>query len=360
MIVLRRRHKTARRKMPPHHDIEQIDEKPITMLACRPPRGPAMNAVTPLPLPMPLSGSRVNLRSSSGRGWNGFGAALLGISAGTHRIPAMPHHRVGVHVGPPVMARCLCEQRRYARVQAHGDADVIPAGLEGQWTDESDCTILSIWISESFAQKTLEQLELKSGATGIRPQLQMRDPRFQHLAWALQAELEAGDASDSLFAESLCTAMVIRLAGSGAGSAIATLESRRRMLAPRTATSVIDFIESNLDQRLTLDELAALAQLSVPHFKVLFRETFGVPVHRYVVQRRVDRAKALLLQGKLSTSQVALETGFSHQSHMAHWMNRLLGLTPREIVKDSGRTLQLAAPTLAGTANTTHKKPLSR
>jgi len=360
MIVLRRRHKTARRKMPPHHDIEQIDEKPITMLACRPPRGPAMNAVTPLPLPMPLSGSRVNLRSSSGRGWNGFGAALLGISAGTHRIPAMPHHRVGVHVGPPVMARCMCEQRRYARVQAHGDADVIPAGLEGQWTDESDCTILSIWISESFTRKTLEQLELKSGVAEFRPQLQMRDPRFQHLAWALQAELEAGDASDSLFAESLCTAMVIRLAGSGAGSAIATLESRRRMLAPRTATSVIDFIESNLDQRLTLDELAALAQLSVPHFKVLFRETLGMPVHRYVVQRRVERAKALLLQGKLSTSQVGLETGFAHQSHMAHWMNRLLGLTPREIVKDSGQTVQLAGPTLASTANTPNKKPLSR
>lgn len=294
-----------------------------------------MNAVTPLPLPMPLSGSRVNLRSSSGRGWNGFGAALLGISAGTHRIPAMPHHRVGVHVGPPVMARCLCEQRRYARVQAHGDADVIPAGLEGQWTDESDCTILSIWISESFAQKTLEQLELKSGATGIRPQLQMRDPRFQHLAWALQAELEAGDASDSLFAESLCTAMVIRLAGSGAGSAIATLESRRRMLAPRTATSVIDFIESNLDQRLALDELAALAQLSVPHFKVLFRGTLGMPVHQYVVQRRVERARTLLLQGKLNASQIALDTGFAHQSHMAHWMGRLLGVTPRELIRSS-------------------------
>jgi AraC family transcriptional regulator len=355
MIVLRRRHKMAGRKMPPHYDVEQIDGKPSTMLACRPLRGPAMNAVTPMPLPMPLSGSRVNLRSSSGRGWNGFGAALLGISAGTHRIPAMPHHRVGVHVGPPVMARCLCEQRRYARVQAHGDADVIPAGLEGQWTDESDCTILSIWISESFTQKTLEQLELKSGAAVIRPQLQMRDPRFQHLAWALQAELEAGDASDSLFAESLCTAMVIRLAGSGADGGIATLEGRRRTLAPRTATSVIDFIESNLDQRLTLDELAALAQLSVPHFKVLFRETLGVPVHRYVVQRRVERAKALLIQGKLSTSQVALETGFSHQSHMAHWMNRLLGLTPREIVKDGG-----AAPAPTNTANTTHKKPLSR
>ena len=313
-----------------------------------------MNAVTPLPLPP--SGSRINLRSSSGRGWNGFGAALLGISAGTHRIPAMPHHRVGVHVGPPVMARCMCEQRRYARVQAHGDADVVPAGLEGQWTDESDCTILSIWISESFTRKTLEQLELKPGGADIRPQLQMRDPRFQHLAWALQAELEAGDASDPLYAESLCTAMVVRLADSGRG--IAALEGRRRTLAPRTATSVIDFIESNLDQRLTLDELAALARLSVPHFKVLFRETLGMPVHRYVVQRRVERAKALLLQGKLSTSQVALETGFSHQSHMAHWMNRLLGLTPRELVKDGGAVATLASTT--NTTFTTHKKSLSR
>jgi AraC family transcriptional regulator len=315
-----------------------------------------MNGITSLPLPP--SGSRINLRSSGGRGWNGFGAALLRISAGTHRIPAMPHHRIGVHVGPPVMARCSCEQRRYARVQAHGDADVIPAGLEGQWADESDCTILSIWIGESFTRKTLEQLELKPGRAGIRPQLQMRDPRFQHLAWALQAELEAGYASDPLYAESLCTAMVVRLADSSGG--IDRLEGRRRMLAPRTAASVIDFIESNLDQRLTLDELAALAQLSVPHFKVLFRETLGMPVHRYVVQRRVERAKALLLQGKLSASQVALETGFSHQSHMAHWMSRLLGLTPREIVKDGGRPIQLGSPALASTANTTHAKSLPR
>jgi AraC family transcriptional regulator len=96
---------------------------------------------------------------------------------------------------------------------------------------------------------------------------------------------------------------------------------------------LVEFVESHLDQSLTLTELAALAGLSVPHFKVLFRETFGMPVHQYVVQRRVERARALLLQGALSASQVALETGFAHQSHMAHWMNRLLGVTPRELVR---------------------------
>jgi AraC family transcriptional regulator len=284
-----------------------------------------MNAVTPIP--QPHSGSRIALRTGKTLGWQGFGAELVNVSAGLHRIPAFRHHRVGVHVGAPVRARCLCNERRYARIQAHGDADVIPAGLDGQWSDETACTIFSVWIGEDFAQRTIEQLALKSGDAQLRPQFQMRDPRFQHLAWALRAELEADDASDPLYAESLCTAMVVRLIG-GAPA----LEDRRRTLAPRTAARVIEFIEAHLDQRLTLSDLAALADLSVPHFKVLFRETLGMPVHRYVVQRRVERARTLLLQGKLNASQIALDAGFAHQSHMAHWMGRLLGITPRELL----------------------------
>lgn len=287
-----------------------------------------MNAV--IPMPQPHSGSRITLRSSKALGWRGFGAELVSVAAGLHRIPALKHHRVGVHVGAPVRALCMCNERRYSRIQAHGDADVVPAGLDGQWSDESACTIFSVWFAEDFARRTVEQLELKSSETRLRPQFQMRDPRFQHLAWALRAELEADDASDPLYAESLCTAMIVRLVGGAP-----MLDNKRRVLAPKMAARVIDFIEAHLDQRLTLTELAGHAALSVPHFKVLFRETLGMPVHQYVVQRRVERAKTLLLEGKLSASQIALETGFAHQSHMAHWMNRLLGVTPREIVKSS-------------------------
>lgn len=286
-----------------------------------------MNAVTPIP--EPHSGSRIVLSSSRMLGWRGFGAELVNVSAGLHRIPAFKYHRVGVHVGAPVRARCMCNERRQSRMQAHGDADVIPAGLDGQWSDEAACTIFSVRIGEAFAQRTIEQLGLKSSDAQLRPQFQMRDPRFQYLAWALRAELEADDASDPLYAESLCTAMVVRLIGGAP-----TLENnRRRTLAPKMAARVIEFIEAHLDQRLTLSELAALAELSVPHFKVLFRETLGMPVHRYVVQRRVERARTLLLQGKLNASQIALDMGFAHQSHMAHWMGRLLGVTPRELTR---------------------------
>jgi AraC family transcriptional regulator len=274
------------------------------------------------------AGAPHTLRSSEGLGWQGGGAALVRISAGQHRLPAMEQHRVGIHVGMPVRARCACDGRRQTRLQSHGDADVVPAGVDGVWTDEADCTVLRIWFDDRFVRSIADQMESQSGWREIRPHLQLRDSRLNSLAGALLAELQSGSVSDPLFAESICTAMVVRLLGCAGAP-----QARSATLAPHKAACVVDYVEAHLDRRLTLAELAALVDLSVPHFKALFRETLGIPVHQYVVQRRVERARALLAQGELSLSQVALEAGFSHQSHMAHWMTRLLGAAPRSFAK---------------------------
>jgi AraC family transcriptional regulator len=79
-----------------------------------------------------------------------------------------------------------------------------------------------------------------------------------------------------------------------------------------------------------------VADLSVSHLKVLFRHSVGLPVHEYVVRRRVERARTLLLAGKLSLSQVALASGFAHQSHLARQMRRVLGVTPAAILNRRG------------------------
>lgn len=294
-----------------------------------------MNAITPLAL---LEPAPVSLRSSEGLGWNGFAATLLGIRAGAYRVPAMAQHRVNVHVGPPVRMNCVCDGRRYSRIQAHGDADVIPAGVPGMWTDDADCRILRIAISDTSVRSIAEQIGVRADIT---PRLQWRDARVRHLAAALGAELLAEDTSDALYAEGLCTALVVRLLSSSRDGA-AGVADRTGTLAPRVATRVIDYIEAHLHARLTLAELAAQAGLSVPHFNVLFRATLGVPAHRYVVQRRVARAKALLLEGRRSASQIALDVGFAHQSHMTQWMQRLLGVTPRDVIR-AGKALAAAA-----------------
>ena len=273
-------------------------------------------------------------RSSAALGWNGFGASLIDVPAGLHRIPAASHHRVGVHVGAPVRARCFCGTRRIARIQAHGDADVVPAGQDGEWEDEADCTILRIWFSPALVSDTVERMGLVPSRAQLVPRLQLRDARVTHLAWALRAELEDDAGSNALFAESLATALVVRLA-----AAEPEAPKRRRTLMPRAAARLTDYIESRIAEPLTLTELAALVDLSVPHFKVLFRETFGVPAHRYVIERRVERARALLAAGGSSVAQVALDAGFAHQSHLAHWTRRLLGVAPIEIARSTGAVL---------------------
>jgi AraC family transcriptional regulator len=79
-----------------------------------------------------------------------------------------------------------------------------------------------------------------------------------------------------------------------------------------------------------------VAGLSVSHFAALFRRSTGSSVHNYVMQRRVERARQLLVRGGMSVCEVALETGFSHQSHMARWMRRLLGIAPAALQREAG------------------------
>ena len=75
-------------------------------------------------------------------------------------------------------------------------------------------------------------------------------------------------------------------------------------------------------------QIAGVAGLSVSHCKVLFRKSVGMPVHQYVIRRRVERAVMLLRLGKLSVNQIALDTGFSNQSHLAMHLRRVLGTSP--------------------------------
>ena len=92
---------------------------------------------------------------------------------------------------------------------------------------------------------------------------------------------------------------------------------------------VIEYIEAHLDQDLSLAELAAVTGYSVSHFKPLFRAAAGVPAHRFVMQRRVERARLLLLQGGMNVTESALACGFAHPSHMARCLRREPGAAAR-------------------------------
>lgn len=99
-------------------------------------------------------------------------------------------------------------------------------------------------------------------------------------------------------------------------------------LAPGALRRVRDHIELAIAEKLESKELAKLAGLSDCHFSRAFRQSIGIPPHRYVVTRRVAIAASLIQQTDRSLTEIALEVGFSDQSHFTRAFTRVKGETP--------------------------------
>jgi AraC family transcriptional regulator len=91
---------------------------------------------------------------------------------------------------------------------------------------------------------------------------------------------------------------------------------------------VTEFIDDNLARALPLADLSAEAHMSQYHFARLFKESTGLPPHRFVVQRRIERARELLAAGQLSIDAIARAVGFRTRSHFSMMFHRLTGNPP--------------------------------
>jgi AraC family transcriptional regulator len=161
------------------------------------------------------------------------------------------------------------------------------------------------------------------------PPLDVLDlPQLRAAMLAVDAELTTGGVGGPLVAESWANVVAVHLIRHV--SAPRRPESRRDGTLPRgRLRAVVEYVEAHLDAGPSLAEMAAVARLSVYHFARQFRAATGLPPHRYVILRRVERARQLLQAGAdLSLAEVAAHAGFSDQSQLSYHYKRLVGVTP--------------------------------
>jgi AraC family transcriptional regulator len=101
---------------------------------------------------------------------------------------------------------------------------------------------------------------------------------------------------------------------------------------------MLDYIEANLEGDLTIDRMASIACLSKYHFARAFRQAVGQPPHRYVSAKRLERAKALLIQGDRSLTDIALALSFSCQANFTRAFRQATGQTPSKYVRSLDRS----------------------
>ena len=116
----------------------------------------------------------------------------------------------------------------------------------------------------------------------------------------------------------------------GEPSYVVAVQLTAGRLSPRQEVRAYELIDARLNGELSVAEIARHCSLSPSRFTVAFRNTTGVTPHRWLTERRVARAKSLLLGGNASLAQIALECGFADQSHFTHVFTATVGASPGE------------------------------
>ena len=104
--------------------------------------------------------------------------------------------------------------------------------------------------------------------------------------------------------------------------------SARSGLAGWQIARVTAYIDTHIDTTIYSDDLAALARLSSFHFCRVFRNTFGIPPHKYIMYKRIERAKSLMLSTPAPLGQIAADCGLADQAHFNKLFRRFVGDTP--------------------------------
>jgi AraC family transcriptional regulator len=279
--------------------------------------------------------SRVVL-SSVGTKWNN-------IVLEHHRFPSseladvmFKRHVIVIHIGHSVTGECKKEGRFQRFFKAKGSVSLFPSHQPFFQRLKVERTVfasvLFLALDPAFISRTAEGLELDSDRIELVEQRRSTDPTLYHIAMALRAGIQSGDALDRMYGEALSTALAAHLLREY-GAAV--LEPKRHYggLPRAKLVRAVEYIQDQLDADLTVSGIAQAVSMSRCCFTRLFKESTGQTPHQYVVEARVRKAKELLTTGKFTISEVAHHVGFVDQSHLTRHFKRLFGLPPKRLLQ---------------------------
>jgi AraC family transcriptional regulator len=164
------------------------------------------------------------------------------------------------------------------------------------------------------------------------------DPLLAEIAHAVATELQTQTSAGGLLIEALATSMTARLIQKHTSASFAHSSSGviREGLDRRRLFRMLDYIEANLEGDLTIDTMASVACLSRYHFSRAFKKAVGQSPHRYVSDRRLERAKALLSNSDRSLVNIALALDFSSQANFTRAFTKATGQAPGQFRERNG------------------------
>ena len=278
------------------------------------------------------------------RSWSNISALRLDRVVEEVTAPALSDHVVLINVGRPYSLEERLDGRVYRTSGVRGDVAFVPAGTPTEFRsrerEPQAVESFAMRLNPTFVRETARGVDVDPDGFELVGVLGGRDPEIERIGASLLSELESGGLLGDLYADSLATLLAVSLlrnhSSLGRGAARRADREPAGGLPKAALRRVTDYVEENLAGALTLAELSSVAHMSPFHFSRMFKLSTGLSPHRYVVRRRVERAKRLLAGTELPLHEVARAAGFTDQSHLAKHIRLHLSTTPRSFRLASG------------------------
>ncbi|PSB27170.1 AraC family transcriptional regulator [Stenomitos frigidus] len=211
-----------------------------------------------------------------------------------------------------------------------GDLAIIPAGIPHRCNWQTSVQFMILAIEPALLQQVGQDL-VNPDRIELMPQfMNESDALIQGIFSTLREELECDQIGGALLIDSLKTTLAIHLLRNYCTTQPKP-SNQADGLSQARLQRVTEYIHDSLHQDLKLVELSAIAQLSPYHFLRLFKQRMGITPHQYILQRRLEKATSLLRHSELSIAAIAVQTGFSDQSHLTRCFKRTVGVTPKQL-----------------------------
>ncbi len=167
----------------------------------------------------------------------------------------------------------------------------------------------------------------------------LRDPLLSQIALALWRELEEPAPAGNLYADSAAQLLAVHLLRqyTSGGAVRGASKGPTQPLTSQQMKRVIDCVQAQCAQPLSLEVLAQQTGYSPYHFARLFQCTTGETPHHFVLRQRIERAQRLLAETALPLARIAGESGFANQSAFTRVFRRSVGMTPRAYRQERAR-----------------------
>jgi AraC family transcriptional regulator len=267
--------------------------------------------------------------SSERLGWRSVFASVQREAPFEAYCRSVADDLIVMHLSGPVRVARVLDGRRESCLVAPGGAFIMPGDTEFDLRLEAPLDTVHFYLHRAIVDEIAQEFAGTTRGVTIIPRLGEVDPLLEQIAIALREQLREGSETSALYVDHLARTAAARLLKGHSNAALKPAPPGDRSgLTRARLRRAIDYIEANLQDDVTLAELAAVAALSPVYFARQFKLAVGLAPHQYLLKARVSRAKRFLASGELPIAAVALDCGFCHQEHLTRVFRRHCGVTP--------------------------------